>query len=75
MGLGSDSHRYANSIFQQSPSYQSTQYAEIDRKIIRLLYDHRIKPGMTQIEVDQALRISPPPTQVALATGNHFEGG
>ena len=74
LGIGSDSNSYLDSIFQQDPSYQPTQYAEIDKKVIRLLYDNRVQPGMTQVEIDQALR-TPPTTQTAFVGGTSFEGG
>lgn len=65
LGLGSDSNRYVDSIFQQNPQYQVTEYAEIDKQVIKLLYDQRVKPGMTQQEIDHALRYSHP-THVTL---------
>ena len=58
LGIGNDSNQYLDSIFQQDPQYQVTQYAELDKEVIRLLYDHRVKPGMTKQEVDQILRSS-----------------
>ena len=65
MGLPNDSYQYPNSIFQQSVDYSPTEYAEIDKAVIRLLYDQRIRPGMTQQEVLQALYNNAPPMYVA----------
>lgn len=58
LGLGRDSDRYPDSIFyeREGASGQTTSYAPIDREIIRLLYDERVKPGMTGGEVEQAVR-------------------
>ena len=58
MGLMKDSLEYTNSIFQQDPSFKPVKYARIDEDIIRLLYDERVKPGMTEDEVLNALRTS-----------------
>ena len=71
LGLGSDSYRYTNSIFQQDPQYQPTQYADIDKELIKLLYDKRIRPGMTREEIDQILKTPTSPTQVALMVGRY----
>ena len=75
LGIGQDSGRYVNSIFQQNPNYQPMQYAEIDKKVIQLLYDYRVKPGMTQQEMDQALRSSSFGTQVASTVETNSKGG
>ena len=39
------------------------EYAEIDKEIIRILYDDKIKPGMSSAEVISTLTTQP--TQVA----------
>ena len=62
MGIMKDSSRtsseYINSIFQQDPSREPTAYSSIDKDVIRLLYDRRVRPGMTQQELLTALRSS-----------------
>lgn len=58
LGLTSDSESYTNSVFQQNPSYKPTQYSVIDKEVIKLLYDKKIKPGMNKEEVKSALRTS-----------------
>ena len=63
MGLQQDSYSHQNSIFQQSPDYTPTEYAQIDKEVIRILYDRNIRPGMSQTEIKQALTTSS--TQVA----------
>ena len=56
-GLMDDSWRYQESIFYQG--WTSTEeYSQIDRAIIRLLYDQRLRSGMTQDEVKDALGIN-----------------
>lgn len=47
MGLMNDSHKYPESIFQQKWT-DVNEYLPIDRQIIRLLYDPRIKIGMNE---------------------------
>ena len=49
-GIYNDSYDYTNSIFQQDPQYRPTEYAPIDKEVIRLLYDPRIYPGMNANE-------------------------
>ena len=55
MGLLADSYKYPGSVFQQNPNYTPTEYAGIDKAVIKLLYDGKIRPGMTQQEVTQTL--------------------
>jgi len=60
LGLGRDSYRYQNSIFQQDWT-QVTEFSELDRTLIYLLYNPLIRPGMSddaQLTFDliQALR-------------------
>ena len=58
MGLLADSYKYPESVFQQNPSYIPTEYAGIDRAVIQLLYDNKIRPGMVRQEVTQVLQSS-----------------
>jgi len=55
-GLMNDSWRYQESIFYQG--WTSTEeYSQIDRTIIELLYDPRLRSGMTQEQVKDVLGI------------------
>lgn len=54
LGLMNDSYRYKKSIFYQRWSY-TVQYLEIDKKLIQLLYNSKIKQGMSRQEVDKVL--------------------
>ena len=53
MGLASDSGSYNNSIFQQDPYYKPTEYAAIDKEVIKLLYNQKMRPGMTKQDVER----------------------
>ena len=56
-GLMNDSWRYQESIFYQG--WTSTEeYSQIDRAIIRLLHDQRLRSDMTQDQVKDALGIN-----------------
>lgn len=57
IGLMNDSFRYQQSIFYQGWT-NTLSYAPIDCEIIQLLYDHRLKSGMTQDQVRSALDIN-----------------
>ena len=50
LGLMQDSHRYPDSIFY-GPWTTVTEYADIDRDLIRILYMDGVTPGMTRDEV------------------------
>jgi Protein of unknown function (DUF2927) len=50
LGLMRDSLQYSDSMFYQ-PWTDVTQYAAIDKALIKMLYDPNILPGMTQAEV------------------------
>lgn len=50
LGLMRESSRYRSSIFYDGWS-TITAYAKIDRELIQILYDERIKPAMTLQEV------------------------
>jgi hypothetical protein len=54
LGLLKDSFKYPDSIFYQ-PWTDTQTYADIDRKIIRMLHLPAIKPGMSEIEVRAVL--------------------
>jgi hypothetical protein len=54
LGLMQDSSRYQDSIFFQGWT-DPTQYAEIDRALIQMLYRPEIQPGMTRSQVMQVL--------------------
>ena len=55
LGLGKDSPKYADSIFQQSFSTKTTEYAQIDRDLIRLLYHPEMAIGLNKVQVDVVL--------------------
>ena len=50
LGLARDSYEYESSIFQQDWT-RVTEYAEIDRELIKLLYHPRVRPGMNETQV------------------------
>lgn len=54
MGLGQDSSKYPESIFNELPN-QSNRYAEIDKRIVKMLYQRNLKAGMTKEETIQIL--------------------
>ena len=54
LGLGKDSEKYPNSIFQSSWT-QTTEYLPIDREVIRLLYHPEMKIGLNDIAVEELL--------------------
>ena len=54
LGLMQDSFKYAESVFYQ-PWTDVTQYSEIDRSLIRMLYDPQISSGMNQAQVVNVL--------------------
>jgi hypothetical protein len=55
LGLMRDSFKYPLSMFYQ-PWTDVTQYAEIDKALIRMLYDPSIQAGMTKAEVLSTLK-------------------
>jgi hypothetical protein len=61
LGLANDSFLYPESIFQQNFSTKVTQYAKIDKDLIRLLYHPGMKVGFNFDQVEVAL------TQILLA--------
>jgi hypothetical protein len=56
LGLAKDSSLYSESIFQQAFSTKVTEYAEIDKDLIRLLYHPDMRTGLNIIQVDGVLR-------------------
>ncbi|MCU0419760.1 MAG: DUF2927 domain-containing protein [Cyclobacteriaceae bacterium] len=56
LGLARDSNRYPDSIFQQAFSTKTTEYAPIDRDLIRLLYHPQMRIGLDRNSVDPVLR-------------------
>tara|TARA_Y100001938_G_scaffold146032_1_gene223996 strand:+ start:1094 stop:1936 length:843 start_codon:yes stop_codon:yes gene_type:complete len=58
LGMGKDSASYSTSIFYEDtgePGW-NTSYSELDKKIIKMLYDPRTKCGMTKAEAAEALK-------------------
>jgi hypothetical protein len=60
LGLMNDSLRYDDSIFQ-SQWTDVTEFSPIDRRLIQMLYDPRIKPGMRIEEATRILKPDSPP--------------
>lgn len=56
LGLMQDSNKYSSSIFYQGIS-TITEYAEIDKIIIELLYKSEILPKMNQNDIETLLKI------------------
>jgi hypothetical protein len=50
-----DSDRYADSIFYQGWT-DSTEYAEIDKALIKMLYRPEIRSGMSKAQVLEVLK-------------------
>ena len=55
LGFARDSDLYSESIFQQSFT-KTTEYAPIDRDLVRLLYHPKMKVGLDRDQVDKLLR-------------------
>ncbi len=53
LGIAKDSYSYPDSIFHQESS--PTRFADIDEEVIQILYDNRIRPGMTKLKAKRAL--------------------
>lgn len=56
LGLAKDADLYPASIFQAAFSTKTTQYAAIDKELIRLLYHPQMKVGLNKDQVDSTLR-------------------
>jgi hypothetical protein len=55
LGLGRDSHRYPSSIFQANWT-ETTQYSDMDKDLIRLLYHPLMKIGLDRAQCAELLR-------------------
>ena len=57
LGLGKDSESYSDSIFYETSEDGgfATSFSELDKKIIQMVYDPRVKTGMNAAEVEKAL--------------------
>ena len=56
LGLVRDSSKYEDSIFYQEWT-RTTQFSDIDKALIKLMYDERIKAGMSIGEVQNILSV------------------
>ncbi len=56
MGLRKDSYTYKDSIFQQDPEFMPVQYSLLDKEVIQILYDRRVRPGMSTHQALRALK-------------------
>ncbi len=54
LGLAKDSYEYPNSIFQQAWT-TTNSYAEIDKSLIWLLYNPKVKSGLTENQTRELL--------------------
>jgi len=54
LGLMNDSVKYEDSIFYQQYS-ETTAYSNLDRSVIKMLYNDDILPGMTDFEIQELL--------------------
>ncbi|MGD1851346.1 MAG: DUF2927 domain-containing protein, partial [Cyanophyceae cyanobacterium] len=55
LGLMNDAWTYQDSTFYQGWT-RTQNYSDIDRDLVRILYDPRVKPGQTPAQVRQALQ-------------------
>lgn len=55
-GIMKDSYAYTDSIFHADYGYTPTEYSELDKQVIRILYDRKLSPGMTLEQVLQELQ-------------------
>tara|TARA_Y100000592_G_scaffold100659_1_gene181813 strand:+ start:13828 stop:14670 length:843 start_codon:yes stop_codon:yes gene_type:complete len=57
-GLGKDSESYEDSIFYETEGDGgfATAYSDLDKQIIQMLYDPRLKPMMTKEQAEEALK-------------------
>ncbi len=56
LGLMKDSPRYRDSIFY-SKFTRTQSFSEMDRKLIRLLYNPKVRPGMNAQDLDSVLSL------------------
>ena len=54
LGLAKDSGRYPKSIFQQSWT-STTEYLDIDKELIRLLYHPSLRTGLDARQLEELL--------------------
>jgi hypothetical protein len=54
LGLMRDSYRYRDSIFYQGWT-RTVEYSQIDRQLIRLLYEPDMRPGMSRTQATQTI--------------------
>ena len=59
LGIMKDSNSYTDSIFHADYSYAPTEFSELDKQLIQILYDKRLSPGMTQSQILQNLQATP----------------
>ena len=57
LGLANDSYKYPLSIFQQNNSFANQYFLPIDKKIIRLLYQPEVRPGMGIDQVRELIEV------------------
>jgi len=55
LGLPNDTDTYPESIFFNGEDSYVTEYADIDKEIIKILYSDAIKPNMNRCQVKKAL--------------------
>lgn len=55
LGLGQDSSKYPNSIFQESYSTDVTEFSKHDKAVIKLLYHPKMEVGLDATQVDPIL--------------------
>lgn len=56
LGLAKDSDRYSDSIFNADYAVAVTEYSEVDKALIRLLYHPKMSAGLDSTEVDSVLK-------------------
>ncbi|ESA37004.1 sh3 type 3 domain-containing protein [Leptolyngbya sp. Heron Island J] len=59
LGLLNDSYQYPESIFYQDWT-QTTEYSEMDKHLIEVLYSEQVRPGMTQQDINKVFKSSQP---------------
>ncbi|MGK7393641.1 MAG: DUF2927 domain-containing protein [Candidatus Cyclobacteriaceae bacterium M3_2C_046] len=55
LGLGNDSPRYSDSIFQENWT-RTTSYTDLDQQVIKLLYHPDMTTGLNAFQVEKVLR-------------------
>ena len=54
LGLMNDSHKHPDSIFYQEYS-ETDHFSELDQRVIRMLYNRMVRPGMTDFQLMEIL--------------------